>query len=149
MQIRLVKTIILHPRYNRAVVDYDISIVELSEDINETSYVRPICLPTREQLEGEVRIISWDQCQSYFDMKTITVRMLCAGYESGTVDSCMGDSGGPLVCEQSAGRWTLFGLTSWGSVCFSKVMGPGVYSNVSHFIEWIEREIYLHTFLIR
>ncbi|KAM6440612.1 atrial natriuretic peptide-converting enzyme isoform 4-T4 [Liasis olivaceus] len=173
MQSRLVKAIILHPRYNRAVVDYDISIVGLNEDINETSYVRPVCLPSGQQLlkpntycyitgwghmgnkmpfklqEGEVRIISLDQCQSYFDMKTITVRMLCAGYESGTVDSCMGDSGGPLVCEQPAGRWTLFGLTSWGSVCFSKVLGPGVYSNVSHFIEWIEREIYLHTFLIR
>ncbi|XP_053110342.1 atrial natriuretic peptide-converting enzyme isoform X2 [Hemicordylus capensis] len=172
MQTRMVKTVILHPRYNRAVVDYDISIVELNEDINETSYVRPVCLPSREQLvepdtycyitgwghmgnkmpfklqEGEVRIISLEQCQSYFDMKTITTRMLCAGYESGTVDSCMGDSGGPLVCEHPAGRWTLFGLTSWGSVCFSKVLGPGVYSNVSHFIEWIERQIYIHTFLL-
>ncbi|KAM9295256.1 atrial natriuretic peptide-converting enzyme [Morus bassanus] len=172
MQTRLVKTIILHPRYNRAVVDYDISVVELDEDINETSYVRPVCLPSKDQLvrpdtycyitgwghmgnkmpfklqEGEVRIISLEQCQSYFDMKTITSRMLCAGYESGTVDSCMGDSGGPLVCEQPAGRWTLFGLTSWGSVCFSKVLGPGVYSNVSHFIEWIERQIYIHTFLL-
>ncbi|NXH81628.1 CORIN enzyme, partial [Edolisoma coerulescens] len=171
MQTRLVRTIILHPRYNRAVVDYDISIVELDEDINETSYVRPVCLPSKDQLvqpdtycyitgwghmgnkskknifekhlqEGEVRIISLEQCQSYFDMKIITSRMLCAGYESGTVDSCMGDSGGPLVCEHTAGRWTLFGLTSWGSVCFSKVLGPGVYSNVSHFIEWIERQIY-------
>lgn len=50
MQTRLVKTIILHPRYNRAVVDYDISIVKLDEDINETSYVRPVCLPSKEQL---------------------------------------------------------------------------------------------------
>lgn len=49
MQTRLVKAIILHPRYSRAVVDYDISIVELSEDINETSYVRPVCLPRTEQ----------------------------------------------------------------------------------------------------
>lgn len=39
--------------------------------------------------EGEVRIISVSQCQSYFDMKTITSRMLCAGYEAGTIDSCM------------------------------------------------------------
>ncbi|XP_075051401.1 atrial natriuretic peptide-converting enzyme [Mixophyes fleayi] len=170
MQTRLVKTIILHPRYNRAVVDYDISIVELNEDIVETSYVRPVCLPTKGQLvepdtycyitgwghmgnkmpfklqEGEVRIISLEHCRSYFD--TITSRMLCAGYESGTVDSCMGDSGGPLVCEQSKGQWTLYGLTSWGSVCFSKVLGPGVYSNVSHFVEWIERQIYIHSFLI-
>ncbi|XP_053510886.1 atrial natriuretic peptide-converting enzyme isoform X2 [Artibeus jamaicensis] len=172
MQTRLVKTIILHPRYSREVVDYDISIVELSEDISETSYVRPVCLPSAEQLlepdtycyitgwghmgnkmpfklqEGEVRVISLEQCQSYFDMKTITARMICAGYESGTVDSCMGDSGGPLVCEQPGGQWTLFGLTSWGSVCFSKVLGPGVYSNVSYFLEWIERQIYIHTFLL-
>ncbi|XP_060044083.1 atrial natriuretic peptide-converting enzyme isoform X2 [Erinaceus europaeus] len=171
-QTRLVKTIILHPRYSRAVVDYDISIVELSEEISETSYVRPVCLPHKGQLlepdtycsitgwghmgnkmpfklqEGEVRIISLEQCQSYFDMKTITTRMICAGYESGTVDSCMGDSGGPLVCEQPQGQWTLFGLTSWGSICFSKVLGPGVYSNVSYFIEWIERQIYIHTFLL-
>uniref|UniRef100_A0A671DMH0 Atrial natriuretic peptide-converting enzyme n=1 Tax=Rhinolophus ferrumequinum TaxID=59479 RepID=A0A671DMH0_RHIFE len=172
VQTRLVKTIILHPRYSRAVVDYDISIVELSEDVDETSYVRPVCLPSPEQSlqpdtycyitgwghmgnkmpfklqEGEVRIISLEQCQSYFDVKTITARMICAGYESGTVDSCMGDSGGPLVCERPGGQWTLFGLTSWGSVCFSKVLGPGVYSNVSYFVEWIERQIYIHTFLL-
>ncbi|KAG9479580.1 hypothetical protein GDO78_011545 [Eleutherodactylus coqui] len=170
MQKRLVKTIILHPRYNRAVVDYDISIVELNEDIVETSYVRPVCLPSKGQLvepdtycyitgwghmgnkmpfklqEGEVRIISLEHCRTYFD--TITSRMLCAGYESGTVDSCMGDSGGPLVCERPTGQWTLYGLTSWGSVCFSKVLGPGVYSNVSHFVDWIERQIYIHSFLI-
>ncbi|NP_001265514.1 atrial natriuretic peptide-converting enzyme isoform 2 [Homo sapiens] len=172
MQTRFVKTIILHPRYSRAVVDYDISIVELSEDISETGYVRPVCLPNPEQWlepdtycyitgwghmgnkmpfklqEGEVRIISLEHCQSYFDMKTITTRMICAGYESGTVDSCMGDSGGPLVCEKPGGRWTLFGLTSWGSVCFSKVLGPGVYSNVSYFVEWIKRQIYIQTFLL-
>ncbi|XP_060155284.1 atrial natriuretic peptide-converting enzyme isoform X2 [Globicephala melas] len=172
MQMRLVKTIILHPRYSRAVVDYDISIVELSEDINETSYVRPVCLPSPEQSlepdtycyitgwghmgnkmpfklqEGEVRIISLEQCQSYFDTKTITTRMICAGYESGTVDSCMGDSGGPLVCERPGGQWTLFGLTSWGSVCFSKVLGPGVYSNVTYFVKWIERQIYIHAFFL-
>ncbi|XP_007180812.1 atrial natriuretic peptide-converting enzyme isoform X2 [Balaenoptera acutorostrata] len=171
-QMRLVKTIILHPRYSRAVVDYDISIVELSEDIDETSYVRPVCLPSPEQSlepdtycyitgwghmgnkmpfklqEGEVRIISLEQCQSYFDTKTITTRMICAGYESGTVDSCMGDSGGPLVCERPGGQWTLFGLTSWGSVCFSKVLGPGVYSNVTYFVKWIERQIYIHTFFL-
>ena len=58
-----------------------------------------------------------------------------------------GDSGGPLVCEEpSGGRWRLFGLTSWGSVCFSKVLGPGVYSNVTHFTQWIHRQIYLHSF---
>uniref|UniRef100_A0A7N8X1E6 Corin, serine peptidase n=1 Tax=Mastacembelus armatus TaxID=205130 RepID=A0A7N8X1E6_9TELE len=168
-QNRRVRSIIVHPRYNRAVVDYDISVVQL--DSEETLLVRPVCLPRPGQLpspdsycyitgwghmgnrmpfklqEGEVRIISLSQCQSYFDMKTITPRMLCAGYEAGTVDSCMGDSGGPLVCEEAGGRWTLFGLTSWGSVCFSKVLGPGVYSNVTHFTPWIQQQLYIHTYL--
>ncbi|XP_030629085.1 atrial natriuretic peptide-converting enzyme isoform X2 [Chanos chanos] len=170
MQTRYVKSIIVHSRYNRAVVDYDISVIELDSEIEVTSYVRPVCLPDRGQVpkpdtycyitgwghmgnrmpfklqEGEVRIISLSQCQSYFDMKTITSRMLCAGYEAGTIDSCMGDSGGPLVCREGDGRWSLYGLTSWGSVCFSKVLGPGVYANVTHFTEWIERQIYLRTF---
>uniref|UniRef100_H2MXP1 Corin, serine peptidase n=1 Tax=Oryzias latipes TaxID=8090 RepID=H2MXP1_ORYLA len=188
-QSRGVRSIIVHPRYNRAVVDYDISVVQLDSEVRrrrpaasqtrcgrtdvsvfdqveETAFVRPVCLPRPGQLpspdsycyitgwghmgnrpfklqEGEVRIISLPQCQSYFDMKTITARMLCAGYEAGTVDSCMGDSGGPLVCEEAdGGRWTLFGLTSWGSVCFSKVLGPGVYSNVTHFTPWIRQQIY-------
>ena len=48
--------------------------------------------------EGEVRIISLSQCQSYFDMKTITPRMLCAGYDAGTVDSCMVTSA--ATCER-------------------------------------------------
>ncbi|XP_023821804.1 atrial natriuretic peptide-converting enzyme isoform X1 [Oryzias latipes] len=171
-QSRGVRSIIVHPRYNRAVVDYDISVVQLDSEVEETAFVRPVCLPRPGQLpspdsycyitgwghmgnrmpfklqEGEVRIISLPQCQSYFDMKTITARMLCAGYEAGTVDSCMGDSGGPLVCEEAdGGRWTLFGLTSWGSVCFSKVLGPGVYSNVTHFTPWIRQQIYIHTYL--
>ncbi|XP_054608681.1 atrial natriuretic peptide-converting enzyme isoform X5 [Dunckerocampus dactyliophorus] len=174
-QSRGVRAITVHPRYNRAVVDYDISVVELDAEVEETAWVRPVCLPRPDQIpapdsycyitgwghmgnrmpfklqEGQVRIISVSQCQSYFDMKTITPRMLCAGYEAGTVDSCMGDSGGPLVCEEqvagTAGHWTLFGLTSWGSVCFSKVLGPGVYSNVSHFTPWIRQQIFMQTYL--
>lgn len=51
------------------------------------------------------------------------------------------------MCEDDAGRWTLLGLTSWGSVCFSKVLGPGVYSNVTHFSPWIQQQIYTHTYL--
>uniref|UniRef100_A0A3B5M2B3 Peptidase S1 domain-containing protein n=1 Tax=Xiphophorus couchianus TaxID=32473 RepID=A0A3B5M2B3_9TELE len=167
-QTRSVRSIVVHPRYNRAVVDYDISVVQLDSEVrtSRTTPTQMETLPTPDSYcyitgwghmgnrmpfklqEGEVRIISMAQCQSYFDMKTITPRMLCAGYEAGTVDSCMGDSGGPLVCEEDEGlRWTLFGLTSWGSVCFSKVLGPGVYSNVTHFTAWIQQQIYVHGFL--
>lgn len=50
MQTRRVRSIIVHSRYNRAVVDYDISVVELESEVQVTSYVRPVCLPRRGQL---------------------------------------------------------------------------------------------------
>lgn len=57
---------------------------------SDDMYVCLLCVSVPFKLqEGEVRIISVSQCQSYFDMKTITSRMLCAGYEAGTIDSCM------------------------------------------------------------
>lgn len=59
--------------------------------------------------EGEVRIISLSQCQSYFDMKTITPRMLCAGYDAGTVDSCMVMKGSIISIGFSSERNFTFG----------------------------------------
>lgn len=50
IQIRKVKRIILHPRYKNIFNDYDISVVELHEDVIETSYVRPVCLPAKDQV---------------------------------------------------------------------------------------------------
>ncbi|KAI3376307.1 hypothetical protein L3Q82_016416, partial [Scortum barcoo] len=49
-QTRGVRSIIVHPRYNRAVVDYDISVVQLDSEIEETEFVRPVCLPELGQL---------------------------------------------------------------------------------------------------
>uniref|UniRef100_A0A671P814 Atrial natriuretic peptide-converting enzyme-like n=1 Tax=Sinocyclocheilus anshuiensis TaxID=1608454 RepID=A0A671P814_9TELE len=144
MQTRHVKSIVVHSRYNRAVVDYDISVLELETKVEVTSYVRPVCLPGRGQLpkadqychitgwghmgnrmpfklqEGEVRIISVSQCQSYFDMKTITSRMLCAGYEAGTIDSCM-----VSVCVSSG-----LGLAYFGRRNFSEYRQIHVMCNI-------------------
>uniref|UniRef100_A0A3Q3ISL0 Corin, serine peptidase n=1 Tax=Monopterus albus TaxID=43700 RepID=A0A3Q3ISL0_MONAL len=131
-QSRGVRSIIVHPRYNRAVVDYDISVVQLD---SETALVRPVCLPQPGQLpspDSYCYITGW----GHMGNRSESTRLPTPG-----------DSGGPLVCEEVGGHWTLFGLTSWGSVCFSKVLGPGVYSNVTHFTPWIQQQIYIHTYL--
>ncbi|XP_072920810.1 atrial natriuretic peptide-converting enzyme isoform X2 [Hemitrygon akajei] len=170
-QTRTVKQIIIHPRYESPPYANDISLLELHEEINVTSYVRPVCLPRMDQVveldtycsitgwgstgsnepmklqEGEVRILPYAYCQNAFGSEKATSQILCAGYQHGTVDACKGDSGGSLVCEQPGKRWTLFGLTSLGRHCSEIIHHPGIYSNVTHFVEWIERQIYINTFL--
>ncbi|NXX61527.1 OVCH2 protein, partial [Scopus umbretta] len=93
----------------------------------------------------EVPILLLDACQSYYINlpSKVTQRMICAGFplEEGK-DSCTGDSGGPLVCpsEDNSGFYTLHGITSWGLGCGRKSY-PGVYTNVSVFVDWIKQSI--------
>ncbi|XP_071819791.1 transmembrane protease serine 9-like [Apostichopus japonicus] len=64
---------------------------------------------------------------------TITENMICAGYDEGMVSTCQGVSGGPLVCQESDGRWTLVGITSWSYGC-AQPESPTVYARVSRYL---------------
>ena len=62
--------------------------------------------------------------------------MLCAGSDSGGIDTCQGDGGGPLVCEISNKRYVLSGVSSWGNGC--GLPGRyGVYTDVRKYLDWI------------
>ncbi|TXH77396.1 MAG: serine protease [Lysobacteraceae bacterium] len=56
----------------------------------------------------------------------ITTAMLCAGRDSGGIDTCQGDSGGPL-----ARGSVLTGIVSWGNGC-ARPNFFGVYTRISN-----------------
>jgi len=61
----------------------------------------------------------------------------CAGGEEGK-DSCGGDSGGPVVYRPDINsNFHQVGLVSFGSrICGNRI--PGVYTNISSFLDWID-----------
>ncbi|XP_029036714.2 serine protease snake-like isoform X1 [Osmia bicornis bicornis] len=71
----------------------------------------------------------------------ITPSMICAGDRRGgwTKDTCQGDSGGPLqiIHPQNFCLFQVLGITSFGQGC-AVVDTPGVYTRVSHYLNWIE-----------
>nr|XP_039273620.1 chymotrypsinogen 2-like [Styela clava] len=91
---------------------------------------------------GLVRLRDYTECSLLHgnvpdtDEKYISDGMLCAGNKG--VDTCQGDSGGPLVCQKKSNKqpFVLTGVTSWGLGC-GDLVKPGVYTNISKYIDWI------------
>lgn len=86
----------------------------------------------------EVPIISYEECKQAYGQR-VNRDHVCAGLKQGGKDSCQGDSGGPLV------RWIglkreLVGIVSFGYGC-AQAGQPGVYTKVSHYVDWIKRNL--------
>ena len=69
-------------------------------------------------------------CSSKFNFFLKTSRLICIDLQETGV--CKRDSGGPLTCN---GKLT--GVVSFGIGC-TNASFPGVYTNIQHYIEWIE-----------
>ncbi|XP_075984801.1 proclotting enzyme-like [Anticarsia gemmatalis] len=155
-----------HEQFSRVGFYNDIAILVLSENVQKSKYVIPICLPqgelNRQQFDGSVAtVVGWgttrygggesskqleaklpvwrnEECdRAYF--QPITDTFLCAGYARGGVDACQGDSGGPLML-LVGGRWTQIGVVSFGNKC-GEPGYPGVYTRVTHYSNWLQQNI--------
>lgn len=163
-----VKRLLPHQNYNPTNLNDDIALIELEEEVNEATklefpFIRGICLPTpNEEFTGSSTVTGWGRvseggsssetlravdvdlmtdnaCRTYYGRRKIYDSMVCAGFKEGGKDACQGDSGGPLV-KAIGNRYVLVGVVSWGHGCARPNL-PGVYTQASHYINWIEKTI--------
>lgn len=150
-----VTEIFAHPDY----VDKqnDIAVLKLEKDAPYTDFIRPVCLPTGtlsprtlflasgwgQQANGLyshikklIPLPNWsiEDCQAMYKQTKLPDKIICAGGERG-MDTCRGDSGGPLVVMKR--RSELWGITSAGHVHCGSQGYPGIYTNVTMFLDWI------------
>ncbi|XP_054157689.1 trypsin-1-like [Oppia nitens] len=84
-----------------------------------------------------------DRCAYKYGFKHFRDSVFCAGAQHGK-DTCHGDSGGPLI-QIVNNRSIVVGITSFGSSIGCGAKGiPGVYTDVSKYLNWIHQHIIDH-----
>jgi len=154
-----VEEYIKHPGYS--FPDNDIGVVKLKEKVEFNDYIRPICLPNKEEAEqtfnGEpVRLIGWGQADNAngeeglreVDVVTLTddeeqefcpeESVICLNTNFGTVGVCFGDSGSPLNYQRENGQYITIGAASfvWGG-CQEETGLPHGYSRLTANLDWV------------
>ncbi|XP_054706603.1 ovochymase-1-like [Uloborus diversus] len=166
-QLRYMETVVIHPEYkgldDTMQKQHDIALVKLNAAVTITDFVTPVCLPQRnktvtpgttcyvtgwgetystgfelELKQAEVPIVPFETCKSQYKGFEVHPSMICAGHEEGGHDSCEGDSGGPLVYSEDRKNWQLVGIVSTGGAFCASKQQPGVYTLVSHYVDWIQ-----------
>uniref|UniRef100_A0A8C6TPH8 Peptidase S1 domain-containing protein n=1 Tax=Neogobius melanostomus TaxID=47308 RepID=A0A8C6TPH8_9GOBI len=139
----------------------DIALVHLSERVNMSSEISPICLPkpgavmpagtpcfvtgwgdekggkvnVSEQLnQAALPIVDFATCSKpAYWWDTLRPSMICAGYESPDElkSACQGDSGGPFACESASASWEVHGIVSFGPQGCIRDKKPSVFTRTS------------------
>ncbi|XP_043089103.1 testisin-like, partial [Puntigrus tetrazona] len=162
---RGIRSIVPHPDYDPSQCVNDIALLRLSEPVNFTNYISPICLAANDSVfyncttcwstrwgetgfldsqhtygtlqEVKMRIVGNKECDCRVMDVTITPTMICAEEEAGE-KTCYRDSGGPLQCEQES-VWILAGVTSPSSCGTGNA--PDSYARVSSYQNWIMKNV--------
>ncbi|XP_037029826.1 serine protease snake-like [Bradysia coprophila] len=162
-----IASIIGHPNYVPKMLYDDIALIKLNRRASITRKVRPACLwqenainftdaiatgyghteyggvASNELLKVDLKILNNSECSTLYQNERslnlgIIDSQLCAGDSAAEKDTCQGDSGGPIGVTRMNGRqivYDIIGITSFGKAC---AIQPGVYTRVSHYLDWIE-----------
>ena len=155
-----VESIHVHPHWNHSTYSHDIAIIRVANNLSEFG-IQPIGLTRSYNISEPLYVAGFGKTdamddlvnntlletmvkiypKTFFEGLQIDDSMLIAGSPSlldqtgndGFSDACVGDSGGPLF----TGSRLLIGIVSWGRGC-GQAMLPGVYTNVSAHLDWIQ-----------
>uniref|UniRef100_A0A6P4F629 Testisin n=1 Tax=Drosophila rhopaloa TaxID=1041015 RepID=A0A6P4F629_DRORH len=157
----------VHQLHNEFSRGNDIGLLKLSGSVVYNEFIYPICIIMMKTIKSLVRAapkfaaFGWGQNgkgQENEILQTITLNNLnpngcnktlyvvvsseqiCAGVDNG--DTCLGDSGGPLTTRVNVNktkyREVQVGIVSFGN---SDCNGPGVYTDVTSHMDWIQETI--------
>lgn len=156
-----VERMIGHEAYDEKRIVNDIALLKLTNPVEFTEHIQPICLPEIDPQPQQSIISGWGKT-SDVDGSTsdvlmqvagaindrsvcrkfgITEKQICFGSEgaNGFKSSCQGDSGGPLTTKRADGARVLNGVTSFGSA--ESCYGHSVYVNVFAYLDWISQNM--------
>jgi len=164
-----IKQSIRHPDYKPPTKYADIAVIQLVDRVSFTPVVRPACLPQAydtvprrawvtgwgakefsEDSSDKLQKVQLDLIDNYnctlrlnssFDIPyNITPAMLCA---HNWHKNCPGNFDGPLqvTLHENECLFQVIGITSFGVTC-AQIDAPGVYTRVSHYIPWIESQVW-------
>ncbi|KAL7643263.1 UNVERIFIED_CONTAM: hypothetical protein RMT77_006554 [Armadillidium vulgare] len=163
-QVSITSTdLIVHEDYSPTLVHNDIALIHLPQAVEFTDYIQPVCLPTGESdldegtsvtptgwgkthdgigtisdtlNEVTVQTVTDEVCADYYGSLTINGDQICIDATDGH-GTCNGDSGGPLNYN-TVGGWQTRGITSFGSSAGCESGAPDAFTQVTHFLDWIE-----------
>jgi secreted trypsin-like serine protease len=166
----LISGIYVNPQYNAGTTTHDTTVLKLAAPVTLNDDVSPVCLAdsgadikagsqvyitgwgstkeggqtTNVLYQTSVPIVDHQKCaDEYKGEQNVDETMICAAYDQGGKDTCQGDSGGPLVFNQG-GKWTQYGITSWGQGC-AEAGYAGVYGSVAAMRDYIDSTIAAHS----
>nr|XP_022909959.1 plasminogen [Onthophagus taurus] len=164
-----VNRMFLHPEFNHVTVDNDIALLRLPEPV-----VQPVaCLPSSNPIpkdlcyvmgwgkeksydilgtntlkEAQLPVVNEGTCKRSYRNYIITDNMFCAGWKSGTADTCAGDSGGGLMCslkrKSTEKVYVVQGITSFGDGC-GRRNKYGIYTKVNNYLQWIQKTMDMYS----
>ncbi|XP_058815819.1 melanization protease 1-like [Topomyia yanbarensis] len=162
---------IRHPLYSTSKRRNDIALIRLATPAKLSYSVRTICLPigamVRNPEPKEMIVSGWgftehgktsnvlqyatlsliptSRCSSTLMALSDAISLdeasqFCAKGKN-KVDNCAGDSGGPLLYNSRQSSAVQYGIVSFGVNSCGEQGAPGVYTKVSHYIDWIAQNL--------